>query len=95
MSGTAEGDFCTIQPEFNASIRLGFGSARLTSDTGFLLLREVDERLNVLTSSASSLQDHRSSSHTRHTLLEMIRQRVYQIAGGYEFHHHKLRATPG
>ncbi len=84
MSECGEGDFGMIQPRFDASIRLGFGGARLTSDTGFLLLREVDERFNVLSSSVVDLQDHRSSPQTRHTLLEMIRQRVYQIAAGYE-----------
>jgi len=82
--GSGEADFGAVQPRFDASIHVGFGGAKLTSDAGFLLLREVDERFDVLASAASELEDTRSPSHTRHSLLEMIRQRVYQIAAGYE-----------
>jgi hypothetical protein len=35
MSRTSEDGFGTIQLDFDASIRLGFGGARLTSDTVF------------------------------------------------------------
>jgi hypothetical protein len=84
VSECGERDIGTIQPHFDASIRVGFGGARLTSDTGFLLLREVDERFDILVPAVSGLHNHRSQSHTRHTLLEMIRQRIYQIAAGYE-----------
>lgn len=84
MPGTGESDFGAIRPGFDATISLGFSGAKLTSDTGFLLLREVDERFNILASAVAGLEDHRSPSHARHTLLEMMRQRVYQITAGYE-----------
>ncbi len=73
-----------IRPDFNRSIKLDFQGATLTSDTGFLLLREVDERFKILSSIGEKLEDLRSPSHTKHSLVQMIRQRVYQIASGYE-----------
>ena len=33
-----------IRPEFNRSIMMDFHGAKITSDVGFLLLREIDER---------------------------------------------------
>ena len=30
------------------------------------------------------LEDLRSSTHTKHSLIQMVQQRVYQIAAGYE-----------
>jgi hypothetical protein len=30
------------------------------------------------------LEDLRSPNHTKHSLVQMVRQRVYQIAAGYE-----------
>ncbi len=62
-------------------ISRGPGSA---SDTGFLLLREMDKRFCVIGPMSDCLEDRRSAVHTRHSLIQMIRQRVYQIAVGYE-----------
>lgn len=73
-----------IWPDFNRSIKLDFHGAKLTSDTGFLLLREVDERFKILSCLGEKLEDLRSPSHTRHSLVQLLRQRVYQIAAGYE-----------
>ena len=30
------------------------------------------------------MEDFRSSTHTKHSLIQIIRQRVYEIAAGYE-----------
>ena len=34
----------TIRPEFDRSISIDFQGAKITSDTGFLLMREIDQR---------------------------------------------------
>jgi hypothetical protein len=36
-----------VRPDFNRA-RVDFRGARITSDTGFLLLREVDERFGIV-----------------------------------------------
>ncbi len=73
-----------LRPDFNRSIMIDFRGAKISSDTGFLLLREMDERFGVIGPMEYCLEDRRSSVHTRHSLIQMIRQRVYQIAAGYE-----------
>jgi hypothetical protein len=74
----------TIRPEFERSIMIDFQGAKITSDTGFLLLREIDERFGILGPIERELEDVRSWVHLSHTQLQMVRQRVYQIAAGYE-----------
>lgn len=84
MSGNGEKESGTIRPQFDRSIEMDFQGAKITSDTGLLLLREIDERFGVLGPMASELEDSRSWVHSKHSLLQMVRQRVYQIAAGYE-----------
>jgi hypothetical protein len=81
-SGEKERD--TIQPDFDRSIMIDFQGAKITSDTVFLLLREIEERFGILGPIEIELEDARSWVHLGHTQLQMIRQRVYQIAAGYE-----------
>ncbi len=40
MSGSGEGTRETIRPELNPAIMIDFQEAKISSDTGFLLLRE-------------------------------------------------------
>jgi len=73
-----------IRPDFNRAIMIDFQGAKISSDTGFLLLREVDERFSIIDPMRDCLEDLRSPAHTKHALVQMVRQRVYQIAAGYE-----------
>jgi len=73
-----------LRPDFDRSIMMDFQGAKLSSDTGFILMRELDQRHNVIAPMADSLKDNRSASHTKHSLVQMIRQRVFQMAAGYE-----------
>ncbi len=73
-----------IRPEFDRSITIDFQGAKITSDTGFLLMREIDQRFNVLGGVESLIDDPRSPRHSDHSLLQLLRQRVYQVAAGYE-----------
>ncbi len=73
-----------IRPEFDRSISIDFRGAKITSDTGFFIMREIDQRFNILSAAASQIDDPRSPRHTDHSLLQLLRQRVYQVAAGYE-----------
>lgn len=84
MVGSGEKERETIRPEFDRSIMIDFQGAKITSDTGFLLLRETDERFEILVPIEGELEDVRSWVHLSHTQLQMVRQTVYQIAAGYE-----------
>jgi hypothetical protein len=74
----------TIRPDFDRSINIDFQGAKITGDTGFLLLREIDQRFNILSAAASQIDDPRSARHTDRSLLQLLRQRGYQVAAGYE-----------
>jgi hypothetical protein len=61
-----------------------FAGGEVSSDAGVLFLREVERRLRLLERVAKILRDRRHPGYTRHSLLEMLKQRVFQIACGYE-----------
>jgi hypothetical protein len=56
----------------------------ITSDAGVLLLREIDERLGLTERLAACISDGREQGKVEHSVLRMLRQRVYQICCGYE-----------
>ena len=72
-----------FEPSFNRTVKVRAASDRLTSDAGVLLLREVDHRLGLVESLASSLRDPRRQHLIRYTLSELLRERVYAMAQGY------------
>jgi hypothetical protein len=55
-----------------------------SSDGGVLLLRALDEKLGLTARFAERIPDGRDPRFVIHTRLEQLRQRVYQIALGYE-----------
>ena len=74
----------TIRPEFNRSVMTDFQGVKITSDTSFLLLREIDDRFRVIIAPVAGEPDRRSPVHAKHSLVQMIRQRVYEITAGCE-----------
>ncbi len=56
----------------------------LTSDAGTLLLREVDHRLDLTKSLAIKLLDRRRPDRIRYLMVELLRERLYALAQGYD-----------
>ncbi len=71
-------------PVSNKKVELSFSGERISNDGGLLLLREVENQLGLLERISSCITDIRDSRYIDHTLKEMITQRVFQIAAGYE-----------
>src|SRR6266446_4111135 len=65
-------------------VAVGFSGGTLSSDGGLLLLAQLDQRLGLTARVAACLSDARLPVRITHPLLLLIRQRVYQIAAGYE-----------
>lgn len=61
-----------------------FEAPEISSDGGVLLLRQVDERMGLTESLAGCLEDRRRPDRVVHSRHEQVRQRVFQIALGYE-----------
>ncbi len=72
----------TLRPDFNRSIKVNFLDAALSSNTIFPLLGEVDERFSAIEAIGDALEDNRSPTHTKHSIVQMFRQRVYQRSLG-------------
>ncbi len=72
-----------VRPDFNRAIRIDFQGAKITSDVGFPLVREIDERFRIIDPRQDCQEDLRSPTHIKHSLVQMVRPRVCQIAAGY------------
>lgn len=79
---------CTAECEFEfhpeQRIDVTFDAPEISSDGGALLLRQLDEELGLTAGMASCLPDSRDPRRVRHSRHEQVRQRVFQIALGYE-----------
>ncbi|HEY6388715.1 MAG TPA: IS1380 family transposase [Candidatus Acidoferrum sp.] len=77
-------------------IRAQFDGGRITSDGGGLLLREVEKRTGILRQFAVCFRDYRNANLIEHTVEELVAQRVYGLALGYEDlnDHEELRKDP-
>ncbi|PYT98167.1 MAG: IS1380 family transposase, partial [Acidobacteria bacterium] len=75
---------------------LQFDGGAITSDGGGLLLREVEKRIGMLHQFAACFTDYRNADLIEHTVAEMVAQRVYGLALGYEDlnDHEELRNDP-
>lgn len=65
-------------------IEIEFSGGDITGDGGSLLLRMADKALGLLKRVAKILPDPRNKLYTQHSTEQMLRQRVYGIALGYE-----------
>jgi Transposase DDE domain group 1 len=81
---------------FSRRVVAGFDGGQMTSDGGGLLLRETDRRLNLLPRLAKCFLDGRNPLLVKHSISEMVSQRVYGLALGYEDlnDHEQLRQDP-
>lgn len=70
--------------QFQPKLCLDFRGGQMTTDPGLLLLRELDQRLRLTGPLRLLLQDGRDARWVRHSVGDLLRQRVYQIAAGYE-----------
>ena len=65
-------------------VEVDFSAGRVSSDGGGLLLREVDRRLRFTERLAHCFRDFRNPDLIEHTIRELVAQRVYGLALGYE-----------
>ena len=61
-----------------------FDGGTTTSDGGALLLRQAESKIGIVDRIVRALCDRRHQSYIDHTYTDLIKQRVFQIACGYE-----------
>ena len=83
-------------PFCGKTISANFDGGSLSSDGGLLLLRQVDKKLGLTKRLAGCIRDNREQSKVEVSIAEMLCQRVFGIAAGYEDcnDHDTLRADP-
>ena len=86
----------TFAKHFRRQVSARFDGGVISSDGGALLLREVDQRINLLPRLAACFEDGRDSRRIEHRVGELVSQRVYGLALGYEDlnDHDELRRDP-
>jgi len=61
-----------------------FDGGTLSSDGGVLFFREIESQIGIIRRFAGALDDRRDARYTDHSYEEMLSQRIFQIACGYE-----------
>lgn len=86
----------TLPPCHGRIVEAEFVEEEVTSDGGVLLLREIDRKINLIAELEKIIPEPRKPSLIRHSLMSMLKQRIYGIALGYEDlnDHTTLRQDP-
>ena len=83
-NSTTYGDLFPLLAVSQKPVEVSFTAPDLSSQGGLLLMREYDRQTGFLTSINKHIEDDRCKYLVKHPYGEMITQRVFQIASGYE-----------
>ena len=85
-----------FEAHFSRQVVAQFEGSWLTTEGGSLLLRQADRKIDLLRRVARCFTDYRQPERIAHRLEEMLAQRIYGLALGYEDlnDHEQLRQDP-
>ena len=85
-----------FQTQSKREVVARFDGGNICSDAGGLLLRQTEEATDIIGKFAACFTDHRDGDLIEHTLEELVAQRIYALALGYEDlnDHDELRNDP-
>lgn len=83
-------------PHFSRQVSARFSKRQLSTEGGALLLRETDRKIGLLSRVGKCFSDYRKPAFIEHELGELLAQRIYGLALGYEDlnDHEELRRDP-
>lgn len=89
-------DSFDFEPHYARQVTACFDGGTLTTDGGGLLLRQTERRIGLLKRVRDCFLDGRQAVRIEHRLEEMLAQRIYGLALGYEDlnDHEQLRHDP-
>ena len=73
-----------LRLDFDRQVKVEFHGAKVTTDSGLLLYRELDDVLGLTAMGGDRLTESRQGRNTFLTLLEQFRQSVFGRLAGYE-----------
>ena len=96
MTTECSGSGFDFHPLGNRQVTAAFNGGTITSDGGVLLLRELEAQTELLAGLSQCFDDYRDPELVEHTVEELIKQRVFALALGYEDlnDHDTLRTDP-
>ncbi len=65
-------------------IEVDFNGGEVSSNAGLLFLRETESQVGVINKVAAAIHDKRHPGYIKHQIVQLLTQRVFQIACGYE-----------
>ena len=71
-------------PAAGFTVRADFTGGEVSSDLGALVLGAVDQRIGLIGRLVQAIGDSRDPRYTTHSMRDLLTQRVFQIASGYE-----------
>lgn len=85
-----------FQTENSRKIMAHFNGGNISSDSGGLLLQQTERITGIISQFAGCFDDHRDADLIEHSVEELIAQRIYALALGYEDlnDHDELRNDP-
>src|SRR5437773_10395810 len=85
-----------FEAHFSRQVVAEFTGDWLTTEGGSLLLRQADRKIGLLRRVAGCFSDYRQPERIEHRLEEMLAQRIYGLALGYDDlnDHEQLRQDP-
>ena len=71
-------------PHFSRQVSARFSERQLSTEGGALLLRQADRKIGLLSRVRKCFADYRHPAFIEHELGELLAQRIYGLALGYE-----------
>lgn len=65
-------------------VEVRFNVEQISTDGGLLLLNEVDQQIGLIDKLSACINDSRHQGYVKHSTEALLRQRIMQIAAGYE-----------
>ena len=65
-------------------VEVDFNGGEISSNAGLLFLRETESKIGIIHPIANVIHDKRHPSYVKHNIVQLLTQRVFQIASGYE-----------
>jgi hypothetical protein len=73
-----------IRLQFDRRLRLEFRGAKITTDTGLLAVRELDEMMGLTEMAGDLIVEGRTGKKIQHRIPGLLRQSIYARLAGYE-----------
>lgn len=96
MDTHCKSDRIELQGPGRRILTADFEGGHLTTDGGVVALQQVDQKLQIMRRLADCFVDEREPGRVEHSVEELLRQRVFGLALGYEDlnDHNQLRLDP-